>query len=211
MISGLLDLSSLLDDKNVIDMQARSVCVQLVEEVAQAQKRALLTPLSHVPGHEDAARAEGAERWAAATVEATRRLKELILAPNTATMTVLRKRTEEMLGIVCSERWKDLPEELPPSGGKRARAWLSITARTLVIAALPAAVLIVYQLVIVPFTHDFPHVPPWLAAVVYGIWPVITILWRLDPDFAAKAGLFGRLGGAPGTSGDPHNLSGPRS
>jgi len=57
--------------------------------------------------------------------------------------------------------------------------------------------LLLYQLVIVPLTHDFPRVPTWLAAAAYGIWPVITVLWRLDPDFAAKAGLLGRLGGAP--------------
>lgn len=213
MMSGLLELSSLLDDKNVIDIQTRHRCVQIIEEVAQAQKRALLTPLNHVPGHEDAARAEEAERWAAGTVEATRRLKELIVASNTATVARLGKRTEEMLSIVCSERWKDLPDELPPSGSKRARAWLSITARTLIIAALPAGVLLLYQLVIVRFTHDLPRVPSWLAAVTYGIWPVITVLWRLDPDFAAKAGLFGRLGGAPGAggSGDSNQLFGPKS
>ena len=211
MISGLLELSSLLDNKNVIDISARSRCVEIVEEVAQAQKRALVEPLSNVSGHEDAARAQQAERWMAGTVEATRRLKEPILASNTATVTSLRERAEEMLNIVCAEQWKDLPEESPPSGGKRARAWLSITAQTLVIAILPAAVLLLYQLAVVRLTHDFPHVPTWLAAVAYGIWPVITVLWRLDPDFPAKAGLFGRLGGAPGgTAGDSHQPPSPR-
>ena len=210
MISGLLELSSLLDNKNVIDISARSRCVEIVEEVAQAQKRALVEPLSNVSGHEDAARAQQAERWMAGTVEATRRLKEPILASNTATVTSLRERVEEMLNIVCSEQWKDLPEEFPPSGGKRARAWLSITAQTLVIAILPAAVLLLYQLAIVRLTHHLPHVPTWLPAVAYGIWPVITVLWRLDPDFPAKAGLFGRLGGAPGgTVGDSHQPPSP--
>ena len=152
-----------------------------------------------------------AERWMAGTVEATRRLKELILASNTATVTFLRERIEEMLSIVCSERWKDLPEEFPPSGRKRARAWLSMTTQTLVIAVIPAAALLLYQLVIVRLAHHFPHVATWLPAVAYGIWPVITVLWRLDPDFAAKAGLFGRMGGAPGgTAGDSHQPPGPR-
>jgi hypothetical protein len=159
MISGLLELSSLLDDKNVIDMSTRGRCLEIVEDVAQCQKRALLDPLSYAPGHEDAARAQQAERWMAGTVEATRRLKELILASNTATVTFLLERIEEILGIVYAERWKDLPEEFPPSGGKRARAWLSITARTLITAVLPAAVLLLYQLVIVRLTHGFPLVP----------------------------------------------------
>lgn len=210
MISGLLELSSLLDDKNVIDISTRSRCLEIVEEVAQAQKRALLEPLRYAPSHEDATRAREAERWMAGTVEATRRLKELILASNTTTVTFLRERIEEMLSIVCSERWKDLPEEFPPSGRKRARAWLSMTTQTLVIAVIPAAALLLYQLVIVRLAHHLPHVATWLPAVAYGIWPVITVLWRLDPDFAAKAGLFGRMGGAPGgTAGDSHQPAGP--
>jgi tetratricopeptide (TPR) repeat protein len=201
LISALLKLYVLFDSERMTNVRTRSRCLQLVEEVAQAQERALREPLSQGIESTEPELVERTMNWAAETATAARRrLKEKILAPDANAHAVLRSRVEDTLHIACQGRWKDLPTATPPAKRIRSRAWLSVAASTLLVAALPPAALLVYQFVLRPLSpHDLPEPYTWLQIGLYIIWPPASLLWRLDPDFSAKMNLLRGL--QPGGTG----------
>jgi predicted Zn-dependent protease len=209
MISSLLELSALLTKDLLTDRRARTRCMQLIEDTARAQEHALSEALGDGVGHADPAIADRTLRWAARTAAATRQLKEQIVASNAATANSLREKVENLLGIACQQCWGELEQADRPPRRQRALGWLGLAARTLVIAAIPIVALGIYEIWIRPHnSKSLPEPSAWTTIVVGVIWPVTTILWRLDPDISGKLGAITKVFGGPtatgsGNRGDP--------
>jgi tetratricopeptide (TPR) repeat protein len=233
MLLDLEELAILLADEHALATAgARERCSRLFESVASAAdhlirraraesledeshpdpwlfqprahwvRGARLRPLGGIP---DALLEQRLNRCAASVVTQLRQYKRQVLLPADGTWTALRQEVLNFATLACERRWDSLPQPEPEKVARRFRARVAVSLRMVLIAAAGPAALVAYQ--VLPGAR--PAVPDVVAFILYVIWPLFTVLLRVDPDLVTKVNLLSQWlpgsgkGGSDGQAGPP--------
>jgi tetratricopeptide (TPR) repeat protein len=221
----LEELATLLADENAMaSAGARERCARLFESVAAAAdhlirrartesaedesrpdpwlfqprpfwiRAARLRPLGGIP---DALLEQGLNHCAAGVVAKLREYKRRVLLPEDETWASLRQEVIDFAVIASERRWGSLPHATPEKVSRQLRARIAMGLRIGLIASVGPLALVAYQ--VIPGTR--PPVPDLVAFALWVVWPLLTVLVRVDPDLATKLDVFERWLPGPGRAG----------
>jgi tetratricopeptide (TPR) repeat protein len=185
---AMLDLLDLLDyEPGLLRTDSRAKCIKLIEQAAQSLPHALATATDEADDWRRPTKSEQASerQRAAAIVAATRDLKDLVRSPKADSWDKLRTHAMTLLTNTARGHWGELDSRTPdPVGRVFVRNTLT-AVRGLAVVAVPPAALAAYQLV----THtSLANLPLALPLIAYVGWPLLSLMWWLDPNLSSKLG-----------------------
>jgi tetratricopeptide (TPR) repeat protein len=181
IVSAYVDLLRGLDrPEKRTDPRWKKELVGSLETIAQTLEHYL--PLSI--GRGDLTTRAWVRTRAAGMAAAMRDLKQWILTPREETWADLSDLLQGQLKYVGTATWDQLPWRDPgPAASRERRLRIVSFSKLAVVTALPGLTLWGYNLT--PYAVEHPS-PDWAVLVLGVIWPLVTILVKLDPDFYDK-------------------------
>ncbi|MBT0772058.1 hypothetical protein KIH74_24155 [Kineosporia sp. J2-2] len=162
----------------------RDVLLAAVENAGVQYSRAL----ELCPGHDEV---PGGWRLRALGAAALRTLKPWIMTPEAQTEADLRARLDEMLAALARGHLGELPR-CPPEPAVRRLAGAGLSALRLVATTfLPAVLVVTYRLA--GLEESIAPVPALVDVITLAVWPTLSLLVRLDPEFLKNIGVTRQL------------------